>query len=230
MKNNLPTSQIISDAWRNFISNFWKIIGIMIAVIVISMVMNSLVFRFSGTLTGNILGQIISFVIGVYLAMGLLRIFIDTASKKEIKFSNVFKQGKYIIPGIVVTLLTVLFVGLGLIALVIPGIIVALGIQFAMYTILDHDEKRGWLAVKHSWDMTKGVKWKLFGLTLYVAGLNLLVMAGVFGLIFIPGVGVILSIIWGIIGLLIVAPYSSLIPAQAYVFLKKQHSDSERQQ
>ncbi len=61
----------------------------------------------------------------------------------------------------------------GLLLLVVPGIILALGFGFAFYIVVE----RGAGPIKsleESWRITRGYKWQLLGLTLAIIGINLL--------------------------------------------------------
>ena len=57
--------------------------------------------------------------------------------------------------------LTYLIVSIGIVLLVIPGIIAALGLAFVSYIIIDSDTS-GIDSLKKSWEMMKGYKWDYF--------------------------------------------------------------------
>jgi uncharacterized membrane protein len=70
-------------------------------------------------------------------------------------------------------ILTVIAVALGFIAFIVPGFIVAVGLAFVPYLVIE----RGLgpiEAMKESWRLTKGHKWPLFLLVLALVGLNIL--------------------------------------------------------
>jgi uncharacterized membrane protein len=94
-------------------------------------------------------------------------------------------------------ILSVIAIALGFIALVVPGVILAVGLAFVPYLVVD----RGLgpiEALKESWRITKGHKWQLFLLFLALVGINLL---GVLALV---------------IGIFVTVPITMLAFAHAY--------------
>jgi uncharacterized membrane protein len=72
---------------------------------------------------------------------------------------------------------------LGLILLIVPGIILGLGLSMSVYLVLDRGMEPV-PAMKESWRMTKGNRFKIFLMCLVVIGVNLLgILALVIGLI-----------------------------------------------
>ncbi len=70
-------------------------------------------------------------------------------------------------------ILTLIVVTLGFIALFIPGVILAMGLAFVPYLVVE----RGLgpiEAMKESWRITKGHKWQILLLVLALVGINLL--------------------------------------------------------
>ena len=86
---------------------------------------------------------------------------------------------------------------LGLIALIIPGIILGILFMFVGYLVIDQDLKPI-DALKRSWALTKGNRWKLFFLSLALIGIN------------------ILGLLALLIGLLVSVPVSFLAVTHAY--------------
>jgi uncharacterized membrane protein len=94
-------------------------------------------------------------------------------------------------------ILTAIAIALGFLALIVPGIILAVGLGFVPYLVVE----RGLgpiEAIKESWRITKGHKWQLFLLVLALIGINLL---GVLALI---------------VGVFVAAPISIIAYAHAY--------------
>ena len=102
---------------------------------------------------------------------------------------------------LLLTLVVTLAVLGGTILLIIPGIMLALGFQFAGYYMADNPEVGIKDSLKRSWRGTKGLKWKL------------LLFVLVLGLINIGGM-----ILLGV-GLLITMPLTSLALAHVYVHI-----------
>jgi len=64
-------------------------------------------------------------------------------------------------------------IALGFIAFIVPGIIIAMGLAFVPYLVVERG--LGPIdAIKESWRITKGHKWQLFLLVLTLIGINLL--------------------------------------------------------
>jgi uncharacterized membrane protein len=154
----------------------------------------------------SLLGFIVSSLVGLVLTSVFLRI----SRGEKIDFNNIFvgfsgnKFFHYLLANIVVGL----FVIAGIILLVLPGVIVAMATCFASYIIIDMDKnvpfvgRSFWTAIKKSYEMTKGMKWKLFGFFLVLFGLN------------------ILGAVALIVGLMVTIPVSMIALAAIYNKLK----------
>jgi uncharacterized membrane protein len=94
-------------------------------------------------------------------------------------------------------ILLAIAVAIGFILLVVPGVILAVGLGFVPYLVVDRGA-RVVESLKESWRITKGYKWQLFLFGLALVGINLL------GLIAL-GIGILVSV-----------PLSWLAAAHAY--------------
>lgn len=91
---------------------------------------------------------------------------------------------------------------IGLILLIVPGIILSVGLFAALYLVVD--KKMDIIpALKHSWEMTKGNRWKVFLLMLSLLAINLVGMLAL------------------LVGLIVSVPVSYLATAHAYRSLSK---------
>ncbi len=103
---------------------------------------------------------------------------------------------------------TNLFVALGYICFIIPGVIVSYGLQMVPYILADNPGIGIMEAIKASWNMMKGHKWELFVLDLSFLGWILLDI-----------------ITLGILGIFYVNPYIYSTHAAFYEALKGQTAD-----
>ena len=60
-------------------------------------------------------------------------------------------------------ILTGLFILLGFVLLIVPGIILAIRLSFVSYLVIDR-KLSAWEAITTSWEMTKGHGWRIFGI------------------------------------------------------------------
>jgi uncharacterized membrane protein len=72
---------------------------------------------------------------------------------------------------LVCSLLLALVVGLGLLLLLIPGIILAVGLALAIPAVVLEPRSSASAALSRSWELTRGARWRIFGL-----GVTLLVL------------------------------------------------------
>jgi len=203
----LSVGECISFAWETFKKRPWLLIGAVLLAIVISSLPSlfgpQAHFDPDGKLVpppvtpAYVIASLASVVISIYVALGLatfsLRAHdnIETAQIADLWNPAPFWRflGAHI--------LTAIAVGLGFIALVVPGIIIAVGLEFVPYVVIERG--LGPIdSIKEAWQITKGHKWQLFLLLLALLGLN-----------FLGAVALV-------IGLLVTIPISLLALAHAY--------------
>ena len=97
---------------------------------------------------------------------------------------------------------------IGFVLLIVPGIILAIGWQFAPYLVVE--QGAGPIdALKRSWELTRGNRWTLFLLGLALIGLNLLGLCAL------------------VVGLLVTLPVTTLAGVHAYRTLLAARTGSE---
>ncbi|PIR37711.1 MAG: hypothetical protein COV34_03045 [Candidatus Zambryskibacteria bacterium CG10_big_fil_rev_8_21_14_0_10_42_12] len=150
--------------------------------------------------------RIAAFVVGLIMPIGYTYILLRSADNQSVNIKDLFSTHrvfwKFILSGILVTL----FVLLGFIALIIPGIWLSIALMFTSYVVVE-DHLSPWNAIKRSYALTKGVRWKLLGFILVVALLNIL------GFIALG------------VGFLVTMPLSGLASVHLYKSLKHQESE-----
>ena len=176
MTNN---SQLMSDA-RDSLNGKWPLaIGTFLILLLITM----------GTSLIPYAGQIISLLISGPLAVGgaffALNIVRDQQAKTDDLF---FSFNNNLGNSILAYLLVFVFVFIGFILLIIPGIIVGLALSQTWFILADNPSMDSYSAVIKSKDMMNGFKWQYFkiGLRLFVLGLLCLLTLGIGFLWLIP--------------------------------------------
>ena len=189
----------IRAGWDIFKKRPLIIIGAFVVAFLVSAISSALLDPEKGApvTTATTLMSIASAIIGIFVELGLLSFTIKAHDNVEgVKIADLWNPNvflKYLGAQIIVGLTVVI----GLILLVVPGVIAALGLMFTSYLVID--KGRGPVeAYKESWQMTKGHKWQLFLLVLAILGIN------------------ILGLIALVVGLLATIPVSMLAMVHAY--------------
>ena len=108
----------------------------------------------------SIVFGLVGFLVGAFFQVGQLRLFLQAARGQEPDFMLVFSGADRFVPMAGVTLLVAIATALGLIALVVPGIIVILGLGMA--SIFCVDKNMGVMeSLRASWNVTTGHKMDL---------------------------------------------------------------------
>ena len=135
----------------------------------------------------NSYGEMLSFLLAGPLQLGLCFFFLNLVRGQETRFELLFEGFKPLLTVLlsyaIITALTIV----GLILLIVPGIIVALGFSMTYYVIADDPEITFQVALEQSWKLTDGYKMELLVLNLrfipwYLLGLLCLIV-GIFAVI-----------------------------------------------
>ena len=135
----------------------------------------------------NGFGEMVSFLLAGPLQLGLVFFFLNLVREEETRFELLFEGFKPLVTVLlcygIITLLTLV----GLVLLIIPGIVVALGFSMTYYVIAEDPEISFQAALEQSWKLTDGYKMELLELNLrfipwYLLGL-LCFLVGVFAVI-----------------------------------------------
>lgn len=202
--NTLSVGECIRFGWNTLKKRPLMVIGSFVIAMVVSGISSSLLDPGEGapvTVTTILMG-LVSLAIGLFVEIGLVTFSlrahdsVETVQVKDLWNPTPFLW--YLIAQISVGL----GVLIGLVLLVVPGVMLALGWMFASYLIVDKS-RRPFEAIKESWNLTKGHKWQLLLLVVTIIGLN------------------ILGLLALIVGLLVTIPISMLAIVHAYRTLEK---------
>lgn len=125
-------------------------------------------------------------VIGMIVQIGIIKIALGIHDNKKMEYSELFSNTDLLVNFFLGSLLYSLIVGAGFLLFIIPGIIWAIKFQFFDYLIVEQNLKP-MEAIKRSGALTKGYKFRLFGLMVVIVFINL---AGLLAL----GIGLLFTV------------------------------------
>ncbi|MBT6254459.1 hypothetical protein HOI83_04495 [Candidatus Uhrbacteria bacterium] len=196
---SLPSfSEVLSTTWNGYTQNqaiIWKIVAPYVGL---SALQGLLIALYPSPLIGSIIGIAIM-VVAIWLSIVLTRLMHQITMKGKVDAEKAQANiGEVLWPYIAVSIIVGIIVMLGLVAFIIPGIILALMYFGATYSTII-DKKGVSEAMQFSIKITKGRKWELFSLLfilMVVVGLIYLITLGVVG--FVLGmIGGLASAEWG---------------------------------
>lgn len=195
METKLHLPEITGTSWRALKSQIWVLAGLYIAYTIISFIINIFtmpaspqgdLFRFTPLMGAGSLAML--FISGLFM-LGYVKNLFQTLDGQEPRFSAYGRQASKILTFIVCMLLYSLIVSVGFVLFIIPGIYLALRLQFATAFIVE--ENTGILeSLKMSWRITRGHMGKLFLLAVLETALVILGM-----LVFLIGIFVAVPLV-----------------------------------
>ncbi|MFA5106701.1 MAG: DUF975 family protein [Patescibacteria group bacterium] len=196
-KPKVEIGPAIGYGWASVKKDFWYLVGLALVSAVISSLANSRDHHPDGW---GLLGIFLS----TWMTCGQLKMMLSYQAGNKLPFADLFTQFKYFWRVLGATILVGLWIVVGLLLLIVPGIYLALRYQFTLQLIID--KNLGITeAMKQSQALTKGIKMSLLGFDLACLGVIIL-GAIVFGV----GVFVAMPVVW----LAMVALYRKLSSAQ----------------
>lgn len=178
----IKTGKAISYGWTTVKKDFWYFVSIALIVMVISSL-----GQYSHDRTK---WSLLNFLLSGWMACGYWTLFLSYENGKKLPLSELFTQFKHYVRFLGATIWVGLYVGIGFILLVVPGVYLALKYQFTLLFLLD--KNLGITdAMQHSAQLTKGKKMSLLGFDLVSLGVVIL-GAIVFGV----GILVAVPVVW----------------------------------
>lgn len=109
--------------------------------------------------------SLVAVVVGSVLRIGLSKYFIDLQDGKEVSFKTITEPfAKQYIQAVVAKLLVNVAITIGIILFIIPGIILTYGLYLVPYLMADDPTLSAIDAIKKSWTLMRGQKFRLFAL------------------------------------------------------------------
>ena len=209
----LQISQLLRYAWATYKENWKTWLGLIFILLAINVVGSALGYepaneyaQASGSIAADIIVALVSLIAGVMIIMTALKQV--RKEKASILSSLEGLSWKEFLRYVLVAIVSSIVILIGLIALVIPGIIISLMWSLAPYLVLD--QKSGIIeSLKRSYHITRGHKWDILALVMIVLIINLL---GLLALV---------------VGLFVTIPVSYLAFARMYDLLLTQAKEEK---
>lgn len=191
---DLSIEQAINTSWRTLKKSPKKIIGFFLLIGVASLVNLAIFSQIDPTIS-----NVESWIFGALVQVAIITFTVSCYRKRKTTVSDRLKDYKMVLKLIVGNFLAGVVIILGFLALIVPGIVFAVRLQFTGFLIIEH--QLGPIeAIKRSWNLTKNNFFTLLGFGIIALLLN------IFGFLLL------------IVGLLVTVPLTSL--AQTYIYLK----------
>ena len=167
MRSNLD---LLSRAW-DALGNQW-LLAMAICVLngILTSVLSSVAFGLGSLLLGGA------------LAFGMSRVMVLIYRGHVASVDTYFDGFRHFLPTLIASLLLAVLVLMGMVLLVIPGIVAAIGLSQTFYVLQDHPEMGAEAALKESWRLTwtNGHMWKVLFMS-FLSFFVLLIGALAFG-------------------------------------------------
>lgn len=154
----------------------------------------------------NAYGEILSLLLAGPLQLGMSIYFLNIVYNQPATIENLIEGFKPLLRVLLVYLIISITTLFGILLLIVPGIIIALGLSMSYYILIEKPELTIEEVLKESWRLTDGCKLELIVLHLR----------------FIPWY--LLGLLCFFVGIFVVLPWHQLTLANYYNYLKEQQS------
>ena len=153
-------------------SNILFFIGLLIIVVFVSVLTSALRNGVQKAALAYLVFTVVQYLVNTVVAMGLIKISLEFVAKAKPKIRDIVYY-KPIVKYVLASIAGGVIVFVGFILLIIPGIILAVRLQYATYLIVD--KNLGPIeALKTSWKLTRGNTWNLFFFGILLGLINIL--------------------------------------------------------
>lgn len=173
METKFVISDVVNKSWQCTKAQLWILVGVMIGYTILSFILSFAGMPFQGSIIGMIVVTIISMGISLIFSLGYLKNIFQALDGIEPQFSAYGQQARKAFTFLIASILYGVIVGIGVLFLIIPGIYLAIRLQFFAAYIVEEDA--GIVeSLKRSWEITEGQVLHLLLLFLVMYGIVLL--------------------------------------------------------
>jgi len=132
--------------------------------------------------------QVVGWIVPAWLQLGMVRVLLHVARGSSANLASLFGEGQLLFSVVIASIVVTIGVVIGLVLLVVPGVVLALGWGFYTYTMVDQNLDPI-ESLRESWRVTNGYKTRLLIVSVAIGILALLatlVTCGVGVLVVLP--------------------------------------------
>lgn len=170
MEPKFTISSVFDKSWKCTKSQLWILVGLLVGYIIISFTLSMFAMPAQQVSVGMIIVKMITIVISLVFTLGYIKNLFQALDGIEPQFSAYGQQSRKILTYFLASILVSLMVIVGLFLFIIPGIYLALRLQFYLAFIVE--ENAGIVdSLRRSWAITRGEAGPLFLLWLAMLGI-----------------------------------------------------------
>lgn len=164
MEPKFMISEVFGTSWKYTKSQIWVLVGLFIGYFILSSIISLFGMPAQGSMVGKIIVNLISAVISSAFMLGYIKNLFQTMDGEEPQFSAYGQQSRKIFTYLIASIIMGIAVAIGIFLLIVPGIYLAIRLQFYSAYIVEED--CGIIeSLQKSWDLTKGQGMPLFFIT-----------------------------------------------------------------
>ncbi|MDO4754877.1 MAG: glycerophosphoryl diester phosphodiesterase membrane domain-containing protein [Parabacteroides sp.] len=161
MESKFTISEAFKTSWQCTKSQIWVLAGLLIGFMILSSILSLFGTPAESSITGSIIVSLISLVFSSLFMLGYYKNMFQTLDGEEPQFSAYGQESRKVFTYIIANILYIIITVVGLIFFVIPGIYLAIRLQF--YTPFIVEENAGIIeSLQKSWAITKDQSLPLF--------------------------------------------------------------------
>lgn len=173
MEPKFIISEVFGVAWKGTKSQLWILAGLLIGYCILSFTLAAFAMPMQSSIIGKVIVNVISALFSILFSLGYIKNIFQALDGEEPQFSAYGQQSKNIFTYFFASLIMGIVVMAGCLFFIIPGVYLALRLQFFQAFIIE--ENAGIIQSLHrSWEITKGQAMPLFILALVMIGIVIL--------------------------------------------------------
>lgn len=173
MEAKFTISEVFDTSWKKAKSQIWVLAGLLIGYLILSFTLSIFAIPAQNSKVGLVAVNLVNAVISIVFTLGYMKNLFQTLDGIEPQFSAYGQQSRKIVTYFFASLLMSVIVVIGLFLFILPGIYLAIRLQFYQAFIVEEDA--GILdSLKRSWKITEGQVLPLLLLVLAMCGIILI--------------------------------------------------------
>ena len=130
---------MFGTSWKYTKSQIWVLVGLFIGYFILSSIISLFGMPAQGSMVGKIIVNLISAVISSAFMLGYIKNLFQTMDGEEPQFSAYGQQSRKIFTYLIASIIMGIAVAIGIFLLIVPGIYLAIRLQFYSAYIVEED-------------------------------------------------------------------------------------------